>query len=492
MPPRVAIIYNQPDPSRYNALGEEKAILGVLDEVQAVEQALAERGYPAVRVPLVPPLEQVREVLKNLKTDVVFNLFEGFEGSPETEVAVADILSELRLTYTGCPAAALSLSLDKAKTKELLAKAGIATPGYQVLSPQTLSTFHLNYPCIVKPCAEDASHGLSEESVVYDFASLERQVGKVSQSYGGQALVEEFLDGREFNVTVLGNREPVVLPISEIVFSLPPGVPRILTFAAKWEPESPYYEQTQAVCPAEIDAATRQHIVDAALSAFQALGCRGYARVDFRLDAKGLPEVIEVNPNPDISLDSGAVRQAKASGMNYSQFIERIVLLALERRQNLEINIRPTTGTDKPAIMQILRNTPEFKPVDVAVAEELVDCYLNYTDSGYYVLVAEVGSAIAGYICYGPAPLTEGSWDVYWLAVAASEQGRGIGRALLTSAEGQINEALGRLVFIETSSKPEYEKASRLYLSHGYDLICRVADYYEPGDDKLLFQKRLK
>lgn len=332
MHPKVAIIYNEPSPSRYNVLGEEKAVLGVLDEVEAVQQALAKLGYPVARIALSPPLERARERLESLKGDLVFNLFEGFDGLPETEAAVANILSDLGLSYTGCPGSALSIALDKVKTKALLEKAGIATPKYQLLSPETLFTFHMDYPCIVKPCAEDASHGLSEESVVNDFVSLEKQVSRVSQFYGGKALVEEFLDGREFNVTVLGNREPVVLPISEIVYSLPPGMPRILTFSAKWEPESLYFQGSKPVCPAGIDDETRRLIRGAALSAFRALGCLGYARVDFRLDSKGLPRVIEVNPNPDISLDSGAARQALAAGMSYRRFIEKIVSLAIERR----------------------------------------------------------------------------------------------------------------------------------------------------------------
>ena len=331
MRPRVAIIYNEPSPGRYHAMNEEKALLGVLDEVKAVHRALTESGYSIVRVPLVPPLEQLREKLEKLEADLVFNLFEGFDGRPETEAVAADVLAELGLPYTGCPGYALALALDKIRTKVLLEAAAIATPGYQLLSPQTLSTFHLGFPCIVKPCGEDASHGLSENSVVCDAVSLERQVAWVTELFGGKALVEEFMDGREFNATVLGIRELMVLPISEIAYSLPPGMPRILTFAAKWEPHSVYFQGTKAICPAEIGAEMRERIVETALSVFKLLGCSGYARVDFRLDSGGRLKVIEVNPNPDISPGTGAARQAVAAGMTYQQFIEKLVRLALER-----------------------------------------------------------------------------------------------------------------------------------------------------------------
>lgn len=332
MRPKVAIVYNEPSPSRYGAMGEAKAVLGVLEEVEAVHRTLAGSGYPVVRVPLYPPLEQVKERLGRVEADLVFNVFEGFDGRPETEAIVADTLAELGLPYTGCPGSALALALDKARAKALMEASGIGTPRYQLLSPETLSTFHLGYPCIVKPCGEDASHGMSEESVVNDYASLERQVARVSKLFGGKALVEEFLEGREFNTTVLGNRELIVLSISEIAYSLPPAMPRLLTFASKWEPDSIYFQCTTVICPAEIGSELRDHIVETALSVFRLLGCRGYARVDMRLDAEGRLKVLEVNPNPDISPGFGAARQAEAAGMTYNQFIERIVLLALEKR----------------------------------------------------------------------------------------------------------------------------------------------------------------
>jgi D-alanine-D-alanine ligase len=330
--PRIAIIYNAPNPDLYRTAVEKKASLTILDSVEAVYQALNESGYPVIRLPLLPPLESAKESLKGLETDLVFNLFEGFDGFPETEPAIVNFLSELGLTFTGCAGNALSLGLDKINTKAHLAASGIDTPKYQLLGPKTTSLFHINYPCIVKPYAEDGSNGISEESVVSDFASLEKQVVTVSKLFGKRALVEEFIDGREFNVTVLGTSPPRALPVSEIIYSLPPEMPRILTFSAKWDPQSVYFEHTKAVCPAKIDIELRECIAQTALLAFRLLDSRGYARVDFRLDTEEQLKVIELNPNPDISPDAGAALQAKVAGMNYNQFIEQIVELALERR----------------------------------------------------------------------------------------------------------------------------------------------------------------
>jgi D-alanine-D-alanine ligase len=330
----VAIVYNEPHHSRYDAVSEEKAVLGVLEAVEAVHRALLELDFDVSQVPLVPPLERAKRKLRNINTDLVFNLFEGFCGSPDTEAVLPKILSEMGIPSTGCPASALKLGLDKAKMKVILKAAGIRTPDFQLLNPETLNWFRLDYPCIVKPRCEDASHGLSPESVVNDFASLEKQSGLVSNRYSGGAMVEEFIDGREFNTTILGNSEYRILPVSEIIYSLPSGMPRILTFAAKWEPDNPYFEGTKAVCPAEVTAEERERIAETAVAAFRIIGGQGYARVDMRMDREEQVNVIEVNPNPDISPGSGAVRQAEVAGMTYTQFIEKIVQLALYEEDN--------------------------------------------------------------------------------------------------------------------------------------------------------------
>jgi D-alanine-D-alanine ligase len=330
----VAIVYNKPHYSRYDAVSEQKAVLGMLEAVEAVHRALLELGFDVTLVPLVPPLERAERKLRNINTDLVFNLFEGFCGSPEAEAVLPKILSEIEIPCTGCPASALKLGLDKVKMKVILKVAGIRTPDFQLLNPETLNWFRLDYPCIVKPRCEDASHGLSPRSVVNDFASLERQIGLVSNRYSGGAMVEEFIDGREFNATILGNSEYRILPVSEIIYSLPSGMPEILTFAAKWEPDSPYFKGTKAVCPAKITAEERERIAETAVAAFRIIGGQGYARVDMRMDRQGQINVIEVNPNPDISPGSGAVRQAEAAGMTYTQFIGKIVQMAIYGEDN--------------------------------------------------------------------------------------------------------------------------------------------------------------
>lgn len=151
------------------------------------------------------------------------------------------------------------------------------------------------------------------------------------------------------------------------------------------------------------------------------------------------------------------------------------------------------TPEDKPSIMQILRSTPEFKQSEVVIAEELIDSYLGDScRSGYYILVAELDTSVAGYICFGPTPLTEGTWDIYWIAVAQDRQRQGIGSVLLDYAEKTIREAEGRLSIIETSSTPLYANTRHFYSRLGYEIIARLLDFYALGDDKLILQKRLR
>ena len=325
---RVAVIFNKPVRSRYDAAGEHKAISGVMDAVNAVKKSLVELHHNVTLVPLELPIVQASSIVDQLNIDVVFNLFEGFPGYPETEAWLPDLLLRKGVFFTGCPGDALRLGLNKPKTKDLLRAEGVLTPSYQLLTADTTDNFQLKFPCIVKPMAEDASHGLSEDSVVGDTDSLRRQVVFTVAHYGGKALVEEFIDGREFNATVIGNSNCSVLPVSEIIYSLPVEKPRILTFAAKWDENHVYYKNTPVICPAEIDPSEQRAISQVALKAFHITGCRGYARVDMRLDRNDNINVIEVNPNPDISPDTGAARQAKAAGITYTEFIAKILSLA--------------------------------------------------------------------------------------------------------------------------------------------------------------------
>jgi ribosomal protein S18 acetylase RimI-like enzyme len=145
---------------------------------------------------------------------------------------------------------------------------------------------------------------------------------------------------------------------------------------------------------------------------------------------------------------------------------------------------------DKPQLMSLLRDTSEFEPAEIPVAEEVVDAYLDCPGQYYTVTVATVKSVIVGYVCFGQTPLTQSTWDIYWMAVANEKRGLGIGKILLKSAEEAICQAGGKLALVETSSKPNYLNTRRFYLKNGYKRVARIVDFYACGDHLLTFEKR--
>jgi len=326
MQPEIAIVYNQPEACRYDEQGEGSAVQGVLDEVSAVKTALLELNFTPELFPLFPPVERALRAVRTIKASIVFNLFEGFGGEPFTEVDIASALKEMNIPYTGNTPESLALCLDKRLAKQTLLDAGVPTPAFQVFDESSDKNLQLNLPVILKPAMEDASHGVYAENVVYKTETFRQVLKQLLKQTSRQVIVEEFINGREFNATVLGKE---VLPVSEIIYTLPDDLPRILTFESKWDTGSLYYKNTQAVCPAKVDSKTESSLKELARQACKACGCRGYARVDMRADDNGKIYVLEVNPNPDISPQAGCARQSLAAGLSYAEFIKIIVEQAI-------------------------------------------------------------------------------------------------------------------------------------------------------------------
>ncbi len=156
----------------------------------------------------------------------------------------------------------------------------------------------------------------------------------------------------------------------------------------------------------------------------------------------------------------------------------------------MDFHLRPMAASDKAQVMALLENTSEFEPVEIPVAEEVIDVYLDCPGRDYQTTVAESSSQLLGYICFGQTPLTVGTWDIYWMAVAREKRGSGIGGALLKNAEDEIRKAGGKLILIETSSKPNYLNTRRFYMKKGYKKVSRIRDFYAPGDHRIIFEKR--
>lgn len=325
--PGVAVLYNA---TGELVKGEPQDLLaekGVVLCAEAVSEALVRSGYTVARVPVRTDLELALAPYPPTEW-MVFNLGEGLEGRLFEEPRIVWALEAMGYCYTGSDGYAVASSVDKARAKALLTEYGVATPPWWLLRhPDEVDrrAEDLPFPLIVKPVAEDASIGVGPGAVVNAVRALRDRVAYVVDCYRQAAVVERFIDGREFNVS-LWRRGPRVLPLAEIDFSaFADPLARIVSFAAKWEAESFEYHHTPVVCPATVDAHLAARITETAVRAWYAIGCRGYARVDMRVGSEGVPQVVEVNCNPDLSREAGFHRATRAAGHTYEEMVTRIV-----------------------------------------------------------------------------------------------------------------------------------------------------------------------
>lgn len=332
---KIGILYNYVEKLSRGLEKEKIADNEILQTVNHVYNALCGQHE-------VIPIRISTDIISKLRGanfDFIFNLCEGYESDVEGEALIPAILEMYDIPYSGSNHYTLALCLDKVRTKQLLKANFIKTPHYQVFkSLRTKKRKDLHFPLIVKPIHEDASIGISRESVVFNEEKLRERVAFILQNYRQDALVEEYIDGREINVALIGNKnEMEILPISEIIFENSENSensengenePKIIDFDSKWIEGSDSYRKTRGVCPANLTPEMEESLKEAALKAFHITGCQDYARVDFRVRGDEI-FVLEVNPNPGINIDSGFVRSAKAAGYSYQQMIEKIVSTCL-------------------------------------------------------------------------------------------------------------------------------------------------------------------
>lgn len=325
-----AEMFAQTDPSLID-LSE----VGVLEEREHVAQSLERSGYEASVFNMNGHVQRLIDFIKEKKPDLIFNLCESLGNQSVHEMHVAGLYELLGVPYTGAGAFALGSCLNKVRTKEILMAHRIKTPRFTLFSRLddiSIDDHNLSFPLIVKPSREDASTGIYSNSVVNTAADLRERVGHILTKFRQPALVEEYIEGRELNVAVIGNKPPMTLPISEIDFSgFPPHLPKIVTYNAKWMEGTDEFRGTVGVCPAPIDESVAEEMRRIALKAFAIMGCRDYARVDMRLTKNHVPYVLEVNPNPDISDDAGFARSARTCGFTFDQMVGKIVHHAFER-----------------------------------------------------------------------------------------------------------------------------------------------------------------
>jgi D-alanine-D-alanine ligase-like ATP-grasp enzyme/GNAT superfamily N-acetyltransferase len=508
----------------------------VLVQVEAVEQALRTLGHVPRRLACTLNLEAIEQSLTLDRPGVVFNLVESLGGSDRLAHLAAALLDDLDIPYTGTHAANLHLTNNKPAAKDRLRAAGLPTADWVVgaaggalgMPGGTAGVIPgpaLQPPYIIKAVWEHASVGLDDHAIIRtgDGSTVVEQIESRSRQLGRTCFAEQYIDGREFNLSLLANGPtPHVLPPAEIDFSaFPKGKPRIVGYSAKWDERAFEFEHTPRKFdfPAS-DAPLLDTLRSLALECWRLFDLRGYARVDFRVDAKGRPWVLEINANPCLSPDAGFAAALVRAHLPFERAVEWILEDALHsvgnalrgvpspasttstltpalsprerekaaklpRGTSLRTTVQPS---DTASVRRIVESTGLFRPGEIDVAVELVQAHLDKGPaSGYEFVFAEQKGEVVAYACFGRNALTEQSWDLYWIAVEKSLQGNGLGRVLLQQVHDHIARAGGGRVYIETSHRADYQATRGFYERCGYQLEAVLTDFYAPGDSKAIY-----
>ena len=486
-------------------------------------------GHCPSVIPCTLNLAGLRAQLEAQRPDLVFNLVELLEGHGCLITMVPILLEALRLAYTGAAAEGMWLSSHKTLAKARMVAAGLPTPQWVRPYPpepdRDAKPVAFEPGCyIYKSVWEHASFNLDGQAVVWvpTLAEMEAHLRRVAPRLGGLCFAERFVDGREFNFSVLAGPEgPQVLPPVEIVFlDFPPDKPKIVDYRAKWAEDSFEYIHTvrRFEFPPE-DAPLLTSLRQLALRCWAAFDLRGYARIDFRIDAQENPFILEVNANPCLSPNGGFAAAVEQAGISYPEAIARILTdssLRVGTQQpsltgvppvpvpappgGAGLGAKPATFTfryeaqpdDARVIRRLIEATGVFTTAEADVAVELVTDRLGKgAASDYHFVLADHDGRCAGYACYGLIPCTVASYDLYWIAVHPDFQRHGLGKLLIAETERRIGAAGGQRVYIETSLRAHYAGTRAFYERCGYGMASMLEDFYAPGDGKATFRKAI-
>lgn len=302
----------------------DKDELDVLDQANFVEKAFEKLGYQSERLFMDLNLTKTSKQLSKISPDLVFNLVESIEKDAKLIHLAPSLLEHLKIPFTGCRSESMFITSNKTLTKKIILASGLPTPKQiENIDNQEIDST-LNY--IAKPVWEDASVGISDENVLS--GNLELIQKFIDKNPGMQYFLEEYIQGREFNISVLGGKTgPEVLPIPEIIFeNFPKEKPKIIGYAAKWDETSFEYHHTNrqfGLEKAEPELANKLRKI--CLDSWNLFKLKGYARVDLRVDKYGMPWILEINANPCLSEDAGFYAATKEAGYDFSEVIKRII-----------------------------------------------------------------------------------------------------------------------------------------------------------------------
>lgn len=320
---KIAIVYNSPA-----ATGAEnwQSSQDVLRQVEAVEQSLQELGIASVCLPFDRDVEKFLRAVGKEKIEAIFNLCESVEENPELIGHPAAVFELIGVPFTGSGSLALMLSTDKLLAKRQLAAAGFRTPDYLSYEGEELSSFlAFPLPAIIKPRFEDASIGIDQDSIVFKKKELKEKLPQFYEQYG-PLLLEQFIGGREFNISLFGYPAAHVLPVAEIDFSaFPKELQRIVGYRAKWDEEAFEYQNTPRIFPQNLAPYLDRNLRKVASGAYKLFMLRDYGRIDLRVDDLGKIYVLEANANPCLSPDAGFAAAAGQRKMSFTDVVDNFV-----------------------------------------------------------------------------------------------------------------------------------------------------------------------
>jgi len=334
---KIVVLYDRVlmDEGEEAAAGDKSPVVRTLDKKEVEEEvadALTKLGHEPVMYEIDGTIKSLLG-LARVDCDLVFNLVESFADDDTADFKIAGFLELIGKKYTGSGTHGLMLAQDKAIAKKIFAFHGIHTPTFAKSFRGRLDFSHdLEFPVIVKPAREDGSIGIEFSAVVNSIRELMERMDWLHANFDSPVLIEEYIDGREMYVGVLGNDKPEALPVVELDLSkLPDGTPRIAAAEVKWGKGTKAYRDTKSAIASDLSEDTMATLQQTALAAYQALELRDYGRVDMRLQADGRVHVIEVNPNPWLSSRAEFAMAARKSGRTYNQLIEEIIELTSSR-----------------------------------------------------------------------------------------------------------------------------------------------------------------
>lgn len=325
----IAVVHDAPVPAGHVF---SEASWDVHTQVKNIENVLVELGHPTVRIPFTKDISTFIQKMKEKKVEMAFNLCKTVDNNPQFAGHPAAVLELLRIPFSGSPSMAVMLTTDKVMTKRLLIAKGIGTPDYLIYNGTKKFNAHvLRFPVIIKPRFKDASIGIDQDSVFQDEGELKRGLRDFFDLFG-TVLVEEYISGREFNVSLFGYPSAGLLPISEIDFSdFPEGRYPVVGHRAKWDRGSIEYQHTPSKFPQELPDALLKNMESTALESFRLLMLRDYGQVDIRVDGSGRIHVLEVTANPCLSPDAGFSAAAREAEIEYSDLVSGMIDFMLQR-----------------------------------------------------------------------------------------------------------------------------------------------------------------